>query len=62
MSLTGLGRIGRGTRAGLLARSFTVIGMLLPGINLIVLLIVSIRATRILRKAGYHVGFFGARH
>jgi hypothetical protein len=60
-SLVGLARIGRGMGAGRLARTFMVICMLLPGINLILLLVVSVRATRILRKAGYRVGLLGAR-
>jgi hypothetical protein len=34
--------------------------MLLPLINLIIMITLSIRATRALRKAGYKVGFFGA--
>lgn len=38
-----------------------IILMFIPVINLLVFLLVNIRANMILRTAGYHVGFLGAR-
>jgi len=38
----------------------TVILLFIPVLNIVILLILSSRATRALRQAGYRVGFFGA--
>jgi hypothetical protein len=49
---------GLGISTGL--RVVMVILLFIPLMNLAMLLIVSARTTRILRQAGYEVGFFGA--
>jgi hypothetical protein len=60
ISIVGAWRISGGLGGSVLSRTLYVTMMLLPLINLIIMITLSIRATRALRKAGYEVGFFGA--
>jgi hypothetical protein len=60
LSLTGWWRIGLGLKTPGFARVLLGVCLLLPLVNVLVLLIASGRATRALRKGGYHVGFLGA--
>ena len=52
--------IGKGLRWSRPILAVNVFFMLIPLLNLIALLRVNSKATAALRRAGYHVGFFGA--
>jgi hypothetical protein len=60
MSIVGIVRLctGLGYSAGVMA--LCIIGSLIPVVNLIVLVVLSMQATRRLRDAGYKVGLLGA--
>jgi len=60
LSLVGIFRVASGMGFGVLAKILLVILMFVPLVNLITLLILNSRATRLLREAGYTVGLMGA--
>jgi hypothetical membrane protein len=60
MALIGVWRTGAGLGWHVAARILLQVLMFVPLVNLIVLLVVSGRATRALRGAGYRVGLLGA--
>jgi hypothetical protein len=60
MSVVGIVRLGRGMGMAPVSRTFLVIAMFIPLINLITLLVLNSRATTHLRNAGYKVGLLGA--
>jgi hypothetical protein len=61
MSIVGVLRIDGGLNGSVLSRILYVVAMLLPLINLIIMVTLSMRATKALRAAGYEVGFLGAK-
>jgi len=60
MALIGVWRTGAGLGWHVAVRILLLVLMFVPLVNLIVLLVVSGRATRALRDAGYRVGLLGA--
>ena len=60
MSLVGIFRVGSGMGFGVAAKILLVILMFVPLANLITLLVLNSRATKLLREAGYTVGLMGA--
>jgi hypothetical protein len=60
VSIVGVLRVDGGLRGSMFSRILYAIAMLLPLINLIIMVTLSMRATKALRAAGYEVGFFGA--
>jgi len=60
VAIIGIVRLAGGLGSSGLARFFYAVVMLVPLVNLIVMLILSSRATRALRAGGYRVGFLGA--
>lgn len=60
MAIMGLLRLASGLRYGWGKKALLVILQFFPLINMVVLVVVSLRATKVLRAAGYKVGFFGA--
>jgi hypothetical protein len=62
MSIVGAVRIAGGLGQGTGAKILYVIAMLIPLISLVIMITLSIRATRALRDAGYEVGLLGARN
>jgi hypothetical protein len=62
MSIVGAVRIAGGLGQGTGAKILYVIAMLIPLISLIIMITLSIRATRALREGGYEVGLLGARN
>lgn len=61
MGVVGVLRVTSGLRYSTLARVGYVIGLFIPLANLVVLFMLSSRATKRLRDLGYEVGFFGAK-
>jgi hypothetical protein len=61
LSIVGVLRVDGGLGGSVLSRILYVIAMLLPLINLIIMVTLSMRATKALRAAGYEVGFLGAK-
>ena len=61
LSIVGVLRIDGGLEGSVFSRILYVIAMLLPLINLIIMVTLSVRATKALRAAGYEVGFLGAK-
>ena len=60
MSLVGIFRVASGMGFGIAVKILLVILMFVPLVNLITLLILNSRATKLLREAGYTVGLMGA--
>ena len=60
MSLVGIFRVGSGMGFGIVAKILLVLLMFVPLVNLITLLVLNQRATKVLREAGYTVGLMGA--
>jgi hypothetical protein len=61
MSWIGLYRIGRGLAYPMWGRIVLLVLMLVPLVGLLVLVMLSSRATSRMKKAGYSVGLLGAR-
>jgi hypothetical protein len=61
MSIVGALRIDSGLEGSMLSRVLYVITMLVPLINMVIMVTLSVRATKALRAAGYKVGLFGAK-
>ena len=61
MSIVGVLRVDGGLGGSALSRTLYVLSMLLPLINLIIMVTLSMRATKALRAAGYQVGLLGAK-
>jgi hypothetical protein len=61
LSLVGIFRVGSGMGFGTVAKIGLVLLMFVPLVNLITLLVLNGRATKMLREAGYAVGLLGAR-
>ena len=61
MSIVGVLRVDGGLGGSALSRTLYVVSMLLPLINLIIMVTLSMRATKALRAAGYQVGLLGAK-
>jgi hypothetical protein len=59
LSVSGLFLVSRGLRINPVMRGVLVLFMVIPLINIITILVVNARATRALRRAGFHVGFLG---
>ncbi len=60
MSLVGIFRVASGMGSGIVLKILLVILMFVPLVNLITLLLLNSRATKVLREAGYTVGLMGA--
>jgi len=61
VAIVGAVRLADGLGHAVFARVLWAIAMLIPVVNLICMLILSSKATRVLRAGGWTVGFFGAR-
>jgi hypothetical protein len=61
LGLTGVLRLASGLHYRMPIRILLALLTLVPIVNLITLAILSSKATRVLRTAGYKVGFFGAK-
>lgn len=62
MSIMGVLQLGKALDFAVYKRALFVVALFLPIINIIALIYLSVRATTILRDAGYEVGLFGMRH
>jgi hypothetical protein len=60
LSVVGQWRMAEGLGISTALRVVMVILLFIPLLNIVILLILSSRTTRVLRQAGYRVGFFGA--
>jgi hypothetical protein len=60
MSIVGIIRLSSGLGYSSVSKVLLVIGCLIPLINLIILLVLSMKATSRLREVGYKVGLLGA--
>jgi hypothetical protein len=60
MSIVGVLRLGSGLRYGDGAKAFLIVSQFIPLVNIVVLAVVSSKATKLLREAGYKVGLLGA--
>lgn len=59
-SIVGIFVLGAAVRSSMLVRIVYAVLMVIPLVNLLILGLVNVEATRILRDAGYKVGFLGA--
>jgi hypothetical protein len=60
LAIVGIIRLSSGLGYGIAARILMIISMFIPFVSLIVLFILSNKATPLLRSAGYKVGLLGA--
>ena len=60
-SFFGIVSVGRGLEYSMRKQSLTAVLMLIPFVNIVTLLVLSNKATKFLKDAGYKVGLFGAR-
>lgn len=60
MAIMGILRLATGLRLSAAAKTLTVLATFIPLVNIIVLLILSSKATKLLREAGFTVGLLGA--
>jgi hypothetical protein len=60
VGIVGIIRLSKGLGYSVLGRMLFVISLFIPFVNLIVLLVLSSKATMVLAKAGYKVGLMGA--
>jgi len=61
VSIYGAVRVDKGLGGSLFSRIVYAIAMLLPLVSLIIMITLSVRATKALRAAGYQVGLLGAK-
>lgn len=61
VAIVGIVRLAGGLGSSVIGRVVYAVLMIVPLVNLIVMVILSSRATKALRAAGYEVGFLGAR-
>lgn len=61
VSIVGVVRMTSGLRYGTAAKIACVVFQLVPFVNLLVLVSLNVRATKVLREAGYTVGLLGAK-
>lgn len=61
VSIYGAVRVDKGLGGSLFSRIVYAIAMLLPLVSLIIMITLSMRATKVLRAAGYQVGLLGAK-
>ncbi|HEX5276151.1 MAG TPA: hypothetical protein VFW42_00610 [Fluviicoccus sp.] len=61
MAIWGLVKLGRGMEASMLGKVFAFICLFIPLVNLLVLISINFRASRLLREAGYEVGLLGVK-
>jgi len=60
LAIVGVVRLSSGLGYGIAARILIIISMFIPLVSLLVLLMLSSKATAVLRSAGYKVGLLGA--
>lgn len=62
MAIMGVLQLGKALNFAVYKRVLFLVALFLPLINIVVLIYLSVRATTILRDAGYEVGLFGMRN
>jgi hypothetical protein len=60
LAITGIFGIAAALRFSTLAKWLLALSMLIPFVNLIVMLLLNVRATKVLKSGGYKVGLLGA--
>jgi len=61
IAVMGILKVSKGLALETWQKVLAALAMFIPGVSIIVMIVINIKATRILRAAGYEVGFFGVK-